>query len=218
MTDPRADTAGPGDSSPLLSPTFDYALVYAHRLHGHAIRKGTSIPYVSHLLAVAALVLEAGGDEETAIAALLHDAVEDGGGRPRLEDIRARFGERVARIVEECSDSFTEPKPPWPERRRAYLARLPAAPREALVVSAADKLHNARAILADYRAQGEGLWQRFNAPREDILWYYRELVAIFRDRGPASLAGELARVVAEIHHLAGVASPGPEFGAPVPSA
>jgi (p)ppGpp synthase/HD superfamily hydrolase len=180
MTDPRADTAGPGDSSPLLSPTFDYALVYAHRLHGHAIRKGTSIPYVSHLLAVAALVLEAGGDEETAIAALLHDAVEDGGGAPVLEEIRGRFGVAVAAIVDDCTDDDTgADKAPWLERKKAYLEHLAVAPIPSLRVACADKLHNAQAIARDLRDFGPGIFQRFRGDREGTLWYYRSLARIF---------------------------------------
>ncbi|MFZ1061631.1 MAG: HD domain-containing protein [Candidatus Rokuibacteriota bacterium] len=186
-----------------LTSRFDEAFLYAAIVHAGQKRKGTEIPYIAHLLSVAGLVLEDGGDEEEAIAALLHDAVEDGGGRARLEDIRARFGERVAAIVEGCSDSDTVPKPPWRERKERHLKHLRDASPSVLRVSAADKLHNARAILADYRAQGESLWKRFNAGRDDILWYYRCLVGIFRERGPASLTEELDQAVSEIEALAG---------------
>lgn len=181
-----------------LTSRFDEALVYASRLHAGQIRKGTDIPYVSHLLAVAGLVLEAGGDEDEAIAALLHDGPEDQGGLATLNDIRVRFGERVGDIVAACSDTFEQEKPPWKARKQAYLDHLLIADDAVRLVSCADKLHNARAILADYRCHGEVLWDRFNAGREDILWYYAALVRIFVANGPAILSGELARVVAQL--------------------
>lgn len=184
-----------------LTSRFDAALVYASQAHRGQKRKGTEIPYVSHLLSVAGIVLEEGGDEDEAIAALLHDAVEDQGGQARLEDIRRRFGARVATIVEGCTDADTIAKPAWRERKERYLAHLPSASSSVLKVSAADKLHNARAILADYRSHGESLWERFNADRDSILWYYRSLVDVFRTRGPASLAAELDRAVSEIEAL-----------------
>ncbi|MCG6940292.1 MAG: HD domain-containing protein [Thiohalocapsa sp.] len=182
-----------------LTPRFEDALLYANRLHATQTRKGSGVPYVSHLLAVASLVLEAGGDEDTAVAALLHDAVEDQGGLPILAEIRARFGDTVADIVAACSDSFTSPKPPWHERKRAYIAHLRDAPPEVLLVSCADKLHNARAIATDHRRLGDNLWERFHAGRDDILWYYRELSAIFSEQGPEPLATELALVVERLH-------------------
>jgi (p)ppGpp synthase/HD superfamily hydrolase len=186
-----------------MKPTtrFEAALTYATHLHRDQTRKGTDIPYVGHLLGVASLVIEDGGSEDEAIAGLLHDAVEDQGGAPRLEDIRTRFGEGVAAIVAGCTDADTTPKPPWRQRKEAYLAHLREATADVLRVSAADKLHNARAILADYRALGEALWPRFSEGRDEILWYYRSLVAIFLERGPARLAGELARAVAELNRL-----------------
>jgi 8-oxo-dGTP pyrophosphatase MutT (NUDIX family) len=192
----------PGPAGPILTSDFEAAFRYANQLHARERRKGTTIPYVAHLASVAALVLEHGGDEEQAIAGLLHDAVENQGGRETLEEIRRRFGDRVAAIVEACTDSDTVPKPPRTERKAKYLAHLREAPADAMLVSAADKLHNARAILADYRRHGEELWSRFNAGRDDQLWYYRSLVDIFRDRG-VPLAGELGRVVAELHRLVG---------------
>ena len=158
-------------------------MVYAHEAHRKQIRKGTRIPYISHLLAVAALVLEDGGDEDEAIAALLHDTVEDQGGSARLEDIRAKFGARAAAIVESCSDSMDKPKRPWRERKELYLKHLRQADSSVLRVSAADKLHNLRCILADWKGIGESLWRRFSAAKEEQLWYYSELVTIFETRG-----------------------------------
>jgi len=186
-----------------MKPTtrFEAALTYATHLHRDQTRKGTDIPYVGHLLGVASLVIEDGGSEDEAIAGLLHDAVEDQGGAPRLEDIRTRFGERVATLVAGCTDADTTPKPPWRQRKEAYLAHLRKATADVLRVSAADKLYNARAILEDYRALGEALWPRFSEGRDEILWYYRSLVGIFLERGPARLAGELARAVAELNRL-----------------
>ena len=183
---------------PKLTQRFEEALVYATRLHATQLRKGTDIPYVSHLLAVASLVMEAGGGEDEAIAALLHDGPEDQGGLDTLNEIRARFGERVADIVAACSDTFEAEKPPWKARKQAYLDHLQAADEATRLISCADKLHNARAILADYRRHGESLWDRFNGGREDILWYYTELARIFGTDGPGALADELARVVEQL--------------------
>jgi len=153
-------------------------------------------------MAVAALVIEDGGDEDETIAALLHDAVEDQGGAPTLALIRARFGPRVAAIVEACSDTDETPKPPWRQRKAAYLAHLrdPALPEGALRVSLADKLHNARAIRADLRA-GHDVFARFNAPREDQAWYYDALATTFAERAPGPMAAELRRVVDEVFGL-----------------
>ncbi len=172
------------DNPDILTDRFERALAYAHVAHGGHCRKGTKIPYISHLLAVASLVLEDGGDEDEAIAALLHDAVEDRGGAERLEDIRARFGKHVADIVESCSDTDVEPKPPWRERKEAYLAHLWKADSSTLRVSAADKLHNLRCILSDWNSIGEKLWDRFKAGKRDQLWYYSELSKIFQMRKP----------------------------------
>lgn len=188
----------PAKDQPLLGPRFEEAVVYAARLHARQTRKSTAIPYVSHLMSVCALVLEDGGDEDQAIAALLHDAVEDQGGAPVLEEIRERFGERVAVIVEACSDTEVVPKPPWRARKEAYIAHLRHVPEDALRVSAADKLHNARSILSDLRAHGDAVWSRFNADREDVLWYYDALLAAYQARGESRLAQELERVLAEI--------------------
>ncbi len=178
----------------MLTERFDEALAYASRIHRSQKRKGTSIPYVSHLLAVASLTLEYGGNEDQAIAALLHDAVEDQGGLERLADIKIRFGSAVARIVSDCTDAWEEPKPPWRARKEAYLASLETKPDSSLLVSLADKTHNARAIVSDRRHQGESVWNRFNQDRQSIVWYYRELAETFAARIPGELADELRRM------------------------
>jgi GTP pyrophosphokinase len=185
-----------------LSARFEEALILATRLHAGQFRKGTAIPYIAHLLGVAGIVLELGASEDEAIAALLHDAAEDRGGKAVLEDIRARFGDAVAEIVAGCTDAWTEPKPEWRPRKEAYIADLPRASASVLLVSAADKLHNARSILRDYRALGEAVWERFTGGREGTLWYYRSLVEIFRATGPSALAEELERVISELEWLA----------------
>ncbi len=187
-----------------LGARFEDALVYATRLHGSQLRKGTQIPYVAHLLAVASLVLEAGGDEDEAIAALLHDGPEDQGGLETLQEIHRRFGKRVERIVSECSDTFALEKPPWEERKRTYLKHLENVAPSTLLVSCADKVHNARAILTDFNEIGESLWERFRGGRNGTLWYYRSLVTKFREVAePPPLVDELDRVVSKLEQLAG---------------
>ena len=181
---------------------FERALVYAHRTHAGHKRKGAGTPYVGHLLEVCGLVVAAGGDEDEQIAALLHDAAEDQGGRERLDDIRARFGGRVAAIVEACSDTLETPKPPWRDRKEAHIAHLREADPSVLLVSLADKVSNVRAILADYRQQGERLWARFN-PDADQRWYYRELADLFLERCPSPLATELDLAVADLERAMG---------------
>jgi (p)ppGpp synthase/HD superfamily hydrolase len=161
------------------------------------------VPYLSHLMAVASLVLEAGGDEDLAIAALLHDVVEDCGGMPRLREIRKRFGARVAKIVEGCTDSFGEPKPEWVERKKDYLREVKHADVETRLVSASDKLHNVRTILADYRQDGEAIWARFSGKKEGTLWYYRALSDEYQRRSPNRITRELGIVVAELERAAG---------------
>src|SRR5438876_4887838 len=180
-----------------LSDRFEQALVYAARKHAKQQRKGTNIPYVAHLLGVANIALTYGADEDEAIAALLHDAVEDQGGAGTREEIRRLFGDRVAEIVDGCSDTDVEPKPPWKKRKEAYIAHLREASSSVRLVSAADKLDNARAILADYRALGEKLWSRFNGGRDGTLWYYRTLVDTFRAVEVTSLVAERSKVVGE---------------------
>ena len=145
----------------VLTPRFAQALTYACIAHSDQLRKGTEIPYVSHLLAVAGLVLEHGGDEDEAIAALLHDAVEDAGGQARLANLRHRFGDRVAEIVIDCTDTDITPKPPWRARKETYIAHLENASASARLVSCCDKLHNARTIVADLRTQGDLVWKKF---------------------------------------------------------
>ncbi len=183
---------------------FERALVYAARLHGDQYRKGTGVPYVTHLLAVAAIVGENGGTEDEVVAALLHDAPEDRGGEARLTDIRLRFGDAVAEIVAGCTDTYEDPKPPWRERKERYLAHLAGASDPVRLVSAADKLHNARSVLADYRAVGEELWDRFTGGREGTLWYYRAVVDNLRTQNDDPIVQELDRVVGELERLAGV--------------
>ena len=182
-----------------LSHRFVRALGRSAEIHRDQRRKGTEIPYFAHLLAVCSLVLQDGGDEDEAIAALLHDAAEDQGGEARLAEIEVEFGPNVMEIVAQCSDTFEQPKQPWRERKENYLATLPKASTPALRVIVADKLDNARAILFDYRRLGDGLWARFD-PDADQLWYYRELVTIYRriKRFESRLIDELDRVVSEL--------------------
>jgi GTP pyrophosphokinase len=181
---------------------FEEALTYAARLHRDQTRKATGIPYVTHLLAVAAIVGENGGTEDEVVAALLHDAPEDQGGETRLAEIRERFGAEVADIVAGNSDTYQEPKPPWRGRKEMYVAHVARAPHSVRLVSAADKLHNARSVLADLRCLGEDLWPRFNGGRKGTLWYYRALVEAFRSAGSNPVVEELDRVVGELERLA----------------
>jgi (p)ppGpp synthase/HD superfamily hydrolase len=183
---------------PLLDQRFLDGLAYATKLHAQQARKGTRVPYVAHLLGVASIVLAEGGDEDMAIAALLHDAVEDQGGKPTLREIERRFGKRVARLVEACTDADTIPKPPWKERKTRYIAAIRHEPADARLISAADKLHNGRDILADYRQHGDAVWKRFRGGREGTLWYYRALLDAFRAAGGNRLVDELDRVVTEL--------------------
>jgi (p)ppGpp synthase/HD superfamily hydrolase len=185
-----------------LGRRFERALAYAARLHATQFRKGTTRPYIAHLLGVASIVLTYGGDEDEAIAALLHDAVEDQGGKPRLREIRKKFGPRVAHIVEGCTDADTIPKPPWLERKQAYLRHLRSADSSTCLISASDKLYNAREILDDYRTQHEKIWKRFAGRKDGTLWYYRELVRILRRKCPLPLVDELTRVVTDLDRLA----------------
>jgi len=177
------------------------ATALAFRIHAGQLRKGTATPYVSHLLAVASIVLEHGGDEDQACAALLHDAIEDGGAEWEAA-IQDRFGPRVAGIVRACTDADTRPKPPWRARKEAYLAHLEDEGPDALLVSAADKLHNARAIVTDLRTHGPGMFSRFNAGQEGTVWYYGALAAAFARRLPGPLARELSDAVAQMQSLA----------------
>jgi (p)ppGpp synthase/HD superfamily hydrolase len=177
----------------MLTGRYDEAFRYAHELHGDQKRKGTSIPYISHLMMVSALVIENGGMEDQAIGALLHDAAEDQGGAATLEAVRIRFGDVVAEIVSDCTDSWDEPKPDWRPRKDAYLAKLPAKPQRSLLVSLADKTHNAEAILFDYRVLGDALWDRFNGGAAGTRWYYQSLANIFSEVMPGGLSDRLSR-------------------------
>ena len=183
---------------PALGPRLQRAFHYAAEKHAGQTRKQSAVPYLSHLMAVASLVLEAGGDEDMAIAALLHDVVEDCGGMPRLREVRKKFGLRVAKIVEGCTDSFGEPKAEWVDRKQGYLREVKHADRETRLVSASDKLHNVRTILADYRQQGEAIWTRFSGKKEGTLWYYRALSDEYRRRNPNRSSRELEIAVAEL--------------------
>ncbi len=184
-----------------LGARFDQAFRFAAEKHATQTRKRTPVPYLSHLMSVAALVLEAGGDEDQAIAALLHDVVEDCGGEPVLAEVRQRFGERVAGIVQGCSDAYTIPKPPWKQRKLDYLESLRRAGDDVRLVSAADKLHNVRTILADYRVEGDSVWNRFSGQRDGTLWYYRAVLDVLRAGRPNRLLDELQRVVTELETL-----------------
>ncbi|MGO9753823.1 MAG: HD domain-containing protein [Solirubrobacteraceae bacterium] len=200
-----------GRSSPIvLGERFEQALQFAAATHRSQVRKGSGIPYVGHLLGVCSLVIEDGGDEDEAIAALLHDAAEDQGGEAMLEEIRTRFGDHVADIVAACSDTFATPKPPWQARKQTYIDHLEDQPEPVLRVSLADKLFNARAILRDYLVVGDQIWDRFKAGRDGQLWYYRELADRFSRRLPGRMAAELAEVVDELER---VTCSSPERGA-----
>lgn len=177
------------------------AAALALTLHADQQRKGTEIPYIAHLLSVAALVLEHGGDEELAIAGLLHDAVEDCGAE-HLATIAARFGARVAAVVQDCTDADSFPKPPWQARKQAYLAHLETAGPDALLVSACDKLHNARAIVSDLRTHGPAMFARFKAGQAGTLWYYRALADVFTRRLPGPLSRDLDGAVTEMEQQA----------------
>jgi GTP pyrophosphokinase len=197
------------------SRRFDDALVLAHQLHADQTRKGTTIPYIGHLLAVTAIAIENGGTEDEAIAALLHDAIEDAGGDPIRQLLRDRYGDNVLAIVEGCTDTDQTPKPPWRARKEDYLAHLSEASPSVLLVSLADKIHNAGSILRDLRNEGESVWSRFTGGRDGSLWYYRALVEAFRARGQfATMVDELERVVSEMERLANgpsVSRVGPSF-------
>jgi (p)ppGpp synthase/HD superfamily hydrolase len=189
-------------NDPTIKPRFDSgserfveALRVAATLHAGQTRKKTDNPYVSHLLGASSIAMEFGADEDQAIAALLHDIIEDVEPVEKARAAVAAFGPNVLRMVEDCTDSDTHPKPPWRERKERYLAHLPKAHAASLLVSASDKLHNARAIVTDLHRGGPGVWSRFSAPREGTLWYYRGLVAAFRalPESPTALVDELDR-------------------------
>jgi (p)ppGpp synthase/HD superfamily hydrolase len=192
------------DTAPALTDRFLEAVAMAHEVHGRSRRTGTEIPYMAHLLVVTGLVIEDGGDEDQAIAALLHDSVEDGGGRPMLERIERTFGARVAEIVERCSDTVEEdPQEPWVERKSRYLEHLREIDDDGVLrVSLADKVHNARSLVRDYRREGHTLWERFDEKTAaDQLWYYGALLEFFEQRRPGALTEDLRRGVDELTTL-----------------
>lgn len=192
-----------------LSDRFDDALALAHRVHRRQARKGTQVPYIAHVMGVASLVLEYGGTETEAIAALLHDALEDApldfGAHRVREIITVRLGLDVLAIVEHCTDTTQQPKPPWRERKQRYIESAEHASVAAMKVSAADKLHNVRSLIRDYRREGDALWARFNpeAGRSGTLGYYRALTAIYLRRMPGPLSEDLNRALEELEALAG---------------
>ena len=188
----------------LYSERLINALEAAALMHAAQRRKGTDIPYLAHLMGTCAIALEYGADEDEAIAALLHDAIEDVTPTKAARAAVAGFGERVLRIVEACTDTDEHPKPPWRPRKEAYLRKLAGADASVLLVSATDKLHNARSVVADLRTVGDAVWTRFGGKRKGSLWYYRALVDAFR-ANPAhrpELIDELDRTVTEMERLA----------------
>ncbi len=186
----------------ILSSRFREAFIYASELHADQVRKGSGVPYLAHLLGVASIALEYGANEDEAIAALLHDAIEDQGGAATREEIRRRFGETVAAIVDGCTDTDQTPKPPWRERKQAYLDHITTAIASVRLVSASDKLYNARSIVKDYHLVGEAIWERFTAGKTGTLWYYRELVEAFKQGEITPLIEELEGVVCQLEQLA----------------
>ena len=185
-----------------MTERFEQALVHAARLHRHQKRKGHGVPYISHLLAVCALTLEHGGDEDEAIAALLHDAIEDQGGAAARAAILHEFGARVTEIVNGCTDAEGAPKPPWRDRKQEHMRHLERAPRSVRLVVACDKLHNCRTLVLDYRIMGEELWSRFRGGREGTLWYYRAMADLLLAAEQSPLTEELQRSVTELELLA----------------
>lgn len=192
-----------GEKPLKLGPRFRRAFLFAAEKHAGQARKASTIPYIAHLMGVTSLVLEAGGDEDLAIAALLHDVVEDCGGAPMLKEVRRRFGQRVAKIVDGCTDADTYPKPPWRQRKEEYIRHLKLADADTRLVAAADKLANVRSILADYHEVGESVWSRFNGGREGTLWYYRALLEEFLRGRPNRLIRELELAVRELQAVTG---------------
>jgi (p)ppGpp synthase/HD superfamily hydrolase len=189
--------------SPPLGRRFEEAFALANQLHQDHVRKGSEAPYISHLLSVTALVLQDGGDEDEAIAALLHDAVEDQGGEKTLALIRKRFGNKVAEIVYECSDAFTTPKPPWQERKEGHIERLKEASPATCRVMLADKLHNARAILREFREKGDAAWELSKGGKEGMLWYFHTIHEVLGETNQGYLWQELGRVIEELERLTG---------------
>jgi (p)ppGpp synthase/HD superfamily hydrolase len=190
-----------GRAKPVLGRRFDRALVFAMKLHRDHKRKGTTIPYSSHLLGVTSLVIEVAPDEDLAIAALLHDGPEDCGGLPVLREIRRRFGNRVARIVDGCTEPLGSPKPPWRKRKEHYIEHLALAGDDVKFIAGADKLHNARSMVDTIRREGRRGWKRFNAGPTEQLWFYRSVIKALRRGKKRPFVRELTREVAELERL-----------------
>ena len=184
------------------SKRLEEAFAFAHDLHRDQTRKGSDIPYVTHLMGVAALVGEFGGDEDQVIGALLHDAAEDQGGVETVALIRERFGETVAAYVEGCSDTLTTPKPPWLERKKAFIESTREAPPTLRLLIAADKLYNARSMVADFSVVGHALWDRFSVDCESTLWYHREMLDVLRQGWDNPILGELENAIHRLDEAA----------------
>lgn len=205
-----ADKTKQADSTVGLSSRFADALAFAFEVHREQTKKGSSVSYISHLLEVTGTVLTYGGDEDEAIAALLHDSVEDHSDIVSFASLSKRFGARVAAIVESCSDTSVSPKPPWKSRKQHYIEHLHSADESVMIVSAADKLSNARAVIKDFRELGDRVWTRFNAGKDDQLWYYRSVTVVLMQRGQGTrvqpLIEELSRAVRKLESLCGSAA------------
>ena len=182
----------------MLTERFEEALAWASQLHRYQQRKGGGTPYVAHLLAVTAIVLEHEGSEDEAIAAVLHDAVEDQGGEPILGDIRQKFGDSVAETVDGCTDSYGDPKPPWKKRKTEFIDSLQFASESVRLIVAADKLHNASSTLEDLKLEGPSVWERFRGRRDGSLWYYRSVVEALQTARCQALVGRLEAVISEL--------------------
>lgn len=194
----------PGQTGPTYSRRYIDALGWSAELHASQVRKGSGVPYVVHLLNVSSLIWLNGGDEDQAIAGLLHDAVEDQGGQPTLDLIRERYGDRIATIVDACTDADVIPKPPWTERKRAHLAHVADMPEDALLVTAADKFDNITSVLIDFDALGDAIWDRFKGERDGTVWYYQQMSTALSDRLDIQLTRRLADAVIRLGEKAGL--------------
>lgn len=184
-----------------LSPAFEQALIFAKQVHDGQLRKGSATPYIAHILGVASLVLEDCGGEIEAIAALLHDAAEDGEGQKTLDQIRAQFGDDIAEIVLECSDTLEKPKPPWRERKQAHINKLRTGRPESIQVKLADKVHNAQNLLRSLGENGESVWDDFKGGKDGTLWYFREMYAVFSETRSGFMINEFARLIEAIENF-----------------
>lgn len=185
----------------ILGPRFEQALLFASQMHARQRRKDTGAPYIAHVMGVTALVLEDGGSEEEVIAALLHDSAEDQGGEQVLVEIRKKYGDKIAAIVYECSDTLDSPKPPWKGRKQGHLTRLEDASREALHIMLADKVYNSRSLLRGLQERGPEIWGKFKGGKEGTLWYFHQMLALFQKHFSGYLVNELARVVVAIEAI-----------------